>query len=72
MAAVGVLTILAPYRLTRLMNFRNPFADSQGAGYQLVQSLLALGSGGVTGQALGNQDKNAFIYLNPIQILFLQ
>jgi len=52
-AAVGALTILEPYRMRRLMNFRNPFADSQGAGYQLVQSLLALGSGGVTGAGIG-------------------
>jgi len=61
-AAVGVLTILAPYRLTRLMNFRNPFADSQGAGYQLVQSLLALGSGGVTGAGIG-QSRQKCLYI---------
>ncbi|HEY8892514.1 MAG TPA: stage V sporulation protein E [Clostridium sp.] len=52
-AAVGAATIFEPYRMTRLMNFTNPFADSQGAGYQLVQSLLALGSGGVTGAGIG-------------------
>ena len=61
-AAVGVLTLLAPYRLTRLMNFRNPFADSQGAGYQLVQSLLALGSGGVTGSGIG-QSRQKCLYI---------
>jgi len=61
-AAVGVATILAPYRMTRLMNFKNPFADSQGAGYQLVQSLLALGSGGITGAGIG-QSRQKCLYI---------
>ncbi|MBU3159004.1 stage V sporulation protein E [Clostridium frigoris] len=61
-AAVGALTILEPYRLARLMNFRDPFADSQGKGYQLVQSLLALGSGGVTGAGIG-QSRQKCLYI---------
>ena len=61
-AAVGALTILEPYRLARLMNFTNPWADSQGKGYQLVQSLLALGSGGVTGAGIG-QSRQKCLYI---------
>lgn len=61
-AAVGALTILEPYRMARLMNFTNPFADSQGDGYQLVQSLLALGSGGVTGSGIG-QSRQKCLYI---------
>ena len=61
-AAVGALTILEPYRMARLMNFRNPFANSQGDGYQLVQSLLALGSGGVTGSGIG-QSRQKCLYI---------
>ena len=43
----GMTLILAtPYRLKRLMSFMDPWADPRGDGYQLIQSLLALGSGG--------------------------
>ncbi|WP_291635932.1 stage V sporulation protein E [Clostridium sp.] len=52
-AAVAVLIFIEPYRLERLTNFMNPWATSQDEGYQLVQSLLALGSGGVTGSGIG-------------------
>jgi len=61
-AAVGVLILIAPYRLERLMNFRDPFAKSQDEGYQLVQSLLALGSGGVTGAGIG-QSRQKCLYI---------
>lgn len=42
-----------PYRRDRLLNFLHPFSDAQGTGYQLVQSLLAVGSGGWFGKGLG-------------------
>jgi cell division protein FtsW len=60
--AVGISIILAPYRMKRLLNFMDPFADSQGAGYQLVQSLLALGAGGVTGSGIG-QSRQKCLYI---------
>src|SRR5258708_12648050 len=41
------------YRYRRLMSFLNPWADSSGTGYQLTQSLLAFGSGGLMGKGLG-------------------
>jgi cell division protein FtsW len=47
-AAVGLL-VFVPWRLKRLVTFWDPWADPQGAGYQVVQSLLAVGSGGVHG-----------------------
>ncbi|NCB41189.1 MAG: putative lipid II flippase FtsW [Clostridia bacterium] len=53
---VGALAILAPggeYRLARVLTFLDPFKDPLGSGYQVVQSLLALGSGGVFGVGLG-------------------
>jgi len=42
-----------PYRIARLKTFLSPWSDASGAGYQLAQSLLAVGSGGWTGKGLG-------------------
>ena len=47
---VFVLTISAPYRLGRLMAFLDPFKYSTSEGYQLIQSLVAIGSGGLFGR----------------------
>lgn len=46
--------LVAPYRLRRLMAFLNPEADPHGDGYQVLQSLIAVGSGGLTGLGPGN------------------
>jgi cell division protein FtsW len=55
LGGLGYLAItLEAYRSTRIANFRNPFADPLNAGYQMVHSLYALGSGGFTGVGLGN------------------
>ena len=43
----------APYRLERLETFLNPTRDREGAGYQITQSFIALGSGGIWGRGLG-------------------
>jgi cell division protein FtsW len=48
-AAAALLTIITPYRLARFRAFLDPFAYPRDDGYQLVQSLIALGSGGVHG-----------------------
>jgi len=53
MASLFVLTKLAPYRTNRLLVFFNPEIDPMGIGYQLKQSLIAVGSGGATGVGLG-------------------
>jgi cell division protein FtsW len=52
-AGVGVLAVIAPYRLTRLTSFAHPFAHPQTVGYQAVQGIYALASGGWWGVGLG-------------------
>lgn len=50
------------FRLARIQAFLNPASDLEGAGYQLYQSLIAIGSGGLTGRGFGNgQQKYAFL-----------
>jgi len=62
--AVPVIIKLAmePYRLRRITSFLNPWDDAQGSGFQLVQSFIALGSGGLTGVGLGSS-KQKLAYL---------
>lgn len=51
-----------PYRRARLMSFRDPFAQLSNEGYQLAQSLMAFGSGGLFGMGLGKgRQKYAFL-----------
>ncbi len=54
LALIPLLIILEPYRLKRLMAFINPWASPKGEGYQLLQSLYALGSGGLFGVGIFN------------------
>ena len=62
-AVLGVYYALSePYRRARLMSFRDPFAYLSNEGYQLAQSLLAFGSGGLFGMGLGKgRQKYAFL-----------
>ena len=53
-AMVVVVSVLAkPYRLKRITSFLDPDADPQGSGYHAIQSLLAIGSGGLFGRGFG-------------------
>ncbi len=52
-SGIVLMIILEPYRKQRLTSFLDPFADPMDSGYQVIQSLLALGSGGLFGVGLG-------------------
>ena len=50
----GLLAIwMEPYRRERVLSFLDPWQDAQGAGFQNVQAMIGLGSGGLTGEGLG-------------------
>ncbi len=57
-----IMIKLAPYRMQRLLVFLNPEHDPGGAGYQITQALIAVGSGGLWGIGLG-QSRQKFNYL---------
>ncbi len=50
---VGIYVLVNPYAMRRVTGFLDPFRDSLGSGWQLVQSYVAFGQGGWTGQGLG-------------------
>jgi len=60
--ALYVLVFSVPYRRARILAFLNPWADPKGSGFQIIQSQIALGSGGLLGQGLG-QGKQKLFYL---------
>lgn len=60
--AVTALILSKGYRFKRLLAFMNPWKDPQDTGYHIIQSLLALGAGGVWGVGLG-KSKQKFFYL---------
>jgi len=53
-AGVGMLAIwVEPYRRARVFSFLDPWSDAQGSGFQIVQAMIGIGSGGITGEGLG-------------------
>jgi cell division protein FtsW len=55
----------ASYRLRRVFAFLDPWADPRGAGFQIIQSYLALGGGGLTGRGLGESKQKLFYLPEP-------
>ena len=56
----AVAIAMKPYRLRRMVAFMNPWNDPQGSGFQIIQSFLALGSGGWLGRGLGESKQKLF------------
>lgn len=54
---------IGTYRLERLTSFLNPWADAQDSGWQIIQSLYAIGSGGLFGVGLG-ESKQKYLYIS--------
>ena len=59
------LIIAAPYRLKRILSFLNPWSDPLGSGFQIIQSLYAIGPGGLLGFGLGNSRQKHFYLPEP-------
>jgi cell division protein FtsW len=57
---LGAMVVISPYRLERMTTFTNPWLTQFGSGYQLTQSLIAFGRGGVFGVGLGNSMQKLF------------
>lgn len=62
LAALAVMSIRSTYRMRRFLAYMNPWKDPLGVGFHIIQSLLAVGSGGLLGLGLGNS-KQKFFYL---------
>ncbi len=62
---VVILIILAPYRMDRITSFINPWADPLGTGFQIIQSLYAIGPGGLLGNGYLNSIQKHFYLPEP-------
>ncbi|WP_422444220.1 stage V sporulation protein E [Thermoanaerobacterium sp. DL9XJH110] len=69
-AGVVAAILSAPYRMRRFLSFLNPWEDIRDTGYHIIQSLYALGSGGLIGVGLGHS-RQKFFYLPEPQTDFI-
>jgi cell division protein FtsW len=60
-----ILIIIAPYRLKRITSFLNPWEDALGSGFQIIQSLYAIGPGGLLGTGFLNSIQKHFYLPEP-------
>jgi len=62
---VVALIVVAPYRMKRIVSFLNPWSDPLGSGFQIIQSLYAIGPSGLLGKGLGNSIQKHFYLPEP-------
>jgi len=62
---VVILILIAPYRLSRILSFLDPWRDPLGSGFQIIQSLYAIGPGGLFGLGFGNSIQKHFYLPEP-------
>ncbi len=60
-----ILIVIAPYRMDRITSFINPWNDPLGTGFQIIQSLYAIGPGGLLGQGFGSSIQKHFYLPEP-------
>lgn len=61
---LGTVQVLrTSYQMRRIVSFLDPWSDAQGSGYQVVQSLIAVGSGGLTGVGLAESNQARLFFL---------
>ena len=65
LAGIVGLIVAAPYRMARIVSFLNPWSDPLGSGYQIIQSLYAIGPGGLLGQGFLNSRQKHFYLPEP-------
>lgn len=61
----SLMVFLVPWRFKRIIAFMDPFSDPLGMGYQLIQSLLAIARGGITGLGIGDSKQKLFYLPEP-------
>ena len=62
---LAIAISMAPYRLRRMTAFWDPWADPRGSGFQIIQSWLAFGNGGLLGQGIGGSRQKLFYLPEP-------
>ena len=65
MLGISGLIAVAPYRIARIISFLNPWSDPLGTGFQIIQSLYAIGPGGLFGQGFMNSIQKHFYLPEP-------
>ena len=65
LVGVASLILIAPYRIKRIVSFLNPWTDPLGSGFQIIQSLYAIGPGGLLGLGFGNSIQKHFYLPEP-------
>ena len=62
---ITILIVIAPYRLARILSFLDPWSDPLGSGFQIIQSLYAIGPGGLLGFGFLNSRQKHFYLPEP-------
>ena len=71
LGAAGLSVVINPYQLDRITSFLNPWQDYDNKGYQLIQSLLAIASGGLNGSGFGlSQQKLSYLPIRSTDFIF--